>query len=189
MGHDVTLAHHRCFALPKQGNTWEECEDAFSCNEVAGRFAVADGASESIYAGEWARMLCESFVADPSSEDGVGRWLKLARKRWKASVDGQSVPWHVEEKVRDGACATFLGLTIGPPGDAGRPWKVMAMGDTCMFLVRDNALRRAFPVEKAAGFGARPELLSTQRRRPTRAPALRGTLSAGDRILLMTDAL
>ena len=63
---------------PRTGNAAEECEDAFACNDPAGRFAVADGASESIFAGEWARLLCEAFVADAAAGDGIGPWLEAA---------------------------------------------------------------------------------------------------------------
>ena len=55
----------RSFALPKKGNSSSECEDALSFNCERGRFAVADGVSESAFAGEWASLLCASFVAEP----------------------------------------------------------------------------------------------------------------------------
>ena len=37
--------------LPKQGNTDAEYEDAWAADAAAGRFAVADGASETSFAG------------------------------------------------------------------------------------------------------------------------------------------
>ena len=148
----TTVLHCRSFAVPKDGHAADECEDAFACNNPAGRFAVADGASESIYAGEWARLLCEAFVADASGGDGIGPWLGAAQKRWRDHVRDGPAPWHVAEKLEDGAFATFLGLMVD---SAGR-WRAVATGDSCLFLVRDDGLRRAFPVEAAAAFGTRP---------------------------------
>ena len=63
------LRDTRGFRLPRHGLTLDECEDAWACNNPARRIAVADGASESIYAGEWARYLCAAYVSDPSDND------------------------------------------------------------------------------------------------------------------------
>jgi hypothetical protein len=177
--------HPRAFAVPKDGHAADECEDAFACNNPAGRFAIADGASESIYAGEWARLLCEAFVADSSAGDGIGPWLGSAQKRWRDHVRDRPAPWHVAEKLEDGAFATFLGVVVDP---AGR-WRAVATGDSCLFLVRDDGLRRAFPVEAAAAFGTRPALIGSRQRGRVRAAGVGGTLQAGDRFMLMTDAL
>jgi hypothetical protein len=182
----MTLPVFRCrsFVVPKGGHAADECEDAAVCNSPAGRFAVADGASESIYCGEWARFLCEAFAADPTAADGIGPWVGIAQKKWRAHVHGRPAPWHVAEKLEDGAFATFLGLAVEP----GR-WQAVATGDTCLFLVRGDALKRAFPVQAAGGFGTRPELIGSRTRGRVRAAAVKGALEAGDRLWLMTDAL
>ncbi len=39
--------------LPKRGNTEDEYEDAWAVDPARGRFAVADGASETSFAGRW----------------------------------------------------------------------------------------------------------------------------------------
>ena len=174
----------RSFVVPKAGHTADECEDAVVCNSAAGRFAVADGASESIYAGEWARFLCEAFIADPAAPDGMGPWVGVAQKRWRAHVHGQPAPWHVAEKLEDGAFATFLGLAVEP----GR-FRVVATGDTCLFLIRGDTLQRAFPIEAAGQFGTRPDLIGSRQRGRVRGVGHKGPIEAGDRLWLMTDAL
>lgn len=175
----------RAFVVPKDGHASDECEDAVAWNRSAGRFAVSDGASESIYAGEWARLLCEAFVADPGPGAGLGPWLAAAQDRWLALVHGQPAPWHVAEKIEDGAFATFLGLAVG--GD-GR-WQAVATGDTCLFVIHMDGLRGTFPVSKAAAFSTRPDLIGSRQQFRRKAAAARGTLAAGDRLLLVTDAL
>src|SRR6266404_6244133 len=52
----MALSWH-AFAVPKRGNSTEEYEDAFAANPNAGRFAIADGASESSFASLWAKLL------------------------------------------------------------------------------------------------------------------------------------
>src|SRR3954471_6828632 len=94
----------RALRLPKRGHTPEEYEDAFAADPAAGRFAVADGASESAFAGEWARLLAEPYVA--ASGPGTG-WLEGARDRWVAALAGRELPWYLEEKFEQGAYATL----------------------------------------------------------------------------------
>ncbi|HVK08463.1 MAG TPA: hypothetical protein VM597_06760 [Gemmataceae bacterium] len=173
----------RTFVVPKDGHAADECEDGYACNNPAGRFAVADGASESIYAGEWARIMCEAFVADPAA-DGVGPWLDGARGRWSAHVSGQPAPWHIAEKLEDGAFATFLGVVI-----QGGRWRAVATGDTCLFLIHQDALRGAFPVSSTGAFGTRPDLVGSLPAGRVKSVAARGTVLPGDRLLLATDAL
>jgi Protein phosphatase 2C len=167
--------------LPKRGNADDEYEDAFAIEPAAGRFAVADGASESSFAGLWARLLVEGFVRPASG------WLEAARQTWAARVDGQALPWYAEAKRDDGAFATLLGLVVAD----GR-WHALAVGDTCLFQVREDCLIAAFPQRRSEDFGNRPRLIGS---RPPANPAgeahaeERGEWQAGDRFLLMTDAL
>lgn len=172
----------RRFAVPKRGHSAEEYEDAAAWDGAAGRYAVADGASESAFAGEWARLLCESFVGG-SPDYG---WVDEARVRWLAEVGARPMPWYLEEKIRDGSFATFVGLTI----DAGAStWQSVAVGDSCLFQVRGDVLLSAFPVERPDHFGARPDLIGSRGHGPVNLVRAEGTLSAGDSVLLMSDAL
>jgi hypothetical protein len=156
---------------------------------LAGRFAVADGASESIFAGEWARMLCEGFVADRAVARKVGPWLTLAKERWRALGGDRPVPWHVAEKLEDGAFATFLGVCVEAGRKSAARWDAVAVGDTCLFLVEGDTLRGAFPVEQAGAFGTRPQLVGSRQWSRVGVARARGTLAAGARLLAMTDAL
>src|SRR4051812_12312971 len=118
-------------ALPKQGNTSEEQEDAWAADAAAGRFAVADGASESCFAALWARLLTKDFLAARRPCD-LTAWLGGARQCWSAEVMGLDLPWNLEMKREEGAFATLLGLRIQQPA-SGRPWRwgAVAVGDSC----------------------------------------------------------
>ncbi len=97
----------QAFHVTKRGNKDAEYEDAFFPDAIERnlsefRCAVADGASESAFASEWAQQLVRSFGC---------RQLRLAelRKEWQKSISGQSLPWFLEKKVRKGAFAAFIG--------------------------------------------------------------------------------
>jgi hypothetical protein len=55
----TTAIHWSSFSLHKDGNRPDEYEDAFAGNPKVGRFAVADGASESSFAALWAKLLVD----------------------------------------------------------------------------------------------------------------------------------
>jgi hypothetical protein len=176
-------------SLPRRGYTRDEYEDAWAADPAAGRFAVADGASESAFAGLWARLLVEGFVAASRPGDLAG-WLDGPRRRWSAEVSGPELPWYGEIKRAQGAFATLLGVRIRPPTPR-RPgrWSAAAVGDTCLIRVQKDRHVRAFPVERSSAFGNDPRLIGS-RRGPALSPEYgSGPLRAGDRLFLMTDAL
>ena len=188
VGQHLTIVGQRCLRVPKRGNSWVEFEDAYACNSSLGRFAVADGASESMFAGEWALELCESFIADATNDGKLGPWLDAARGRWQPRVAEQPDLWHVAEKMRDGSFATFLGLTVELEGMTGR-WRAVAVGDSCLFLIRGGRLACAFPIDEAAAFGTRPQLIGSHGDGRMRVAGAHGDLADGDSLLLTTDAL
>ena len=50
------------FWLPRRGSVSAEYEDAAAADDAAGRYAVADGASEGCFTGLWATLLVDDFV-------------------------------------------------------------------------------------------------------------------------------
>jgi hypothetical protein len=185
---DQDVLRWRGFSLPKRGNAPEECEDAFAGDPAAGRFAVADGASESAFAGAWARVLVEACVATP---ERWSSWLQSAQARWQAQFEHQDMPWFVEGKFAEGACATLLGVAVDPPAKAQpRSWKARAVGDCCLFHVRQGSLLGAFPVTRSTDFDNQPALLSSRSRAPRiRRQRMTGDWQDHDSLLLMSDAL
>jgi Protein phosphatase 2C len=179
----------RALRAVKRGHAEAEYEDAWAANPRAGRFAVADGASETSYADLWARLLAEGFVAARSPWE-TPDWLSGPRQRWSAAVDGLDLPWYAEMKREQGAFATLVGLAVRPPapGQPGR-WRALAIGDSCLVRLRDGQRPRSFPLTKSQEFGNQPSLLGS-RPHVTPAPTLDGgSCQAGDRFFLMTDAL
>ena len=183
----------RAFALPKRGNKVDEYEDAFDGSPKKGRFAVADGASESSFSGLWAKLLVEGFVHPGPREEDEKTWLDPLRKRWAAEVDHRELAWYAEEKRRDGAFATFLGMVLkhADKGPGGR-WKALAVGDSCLFHIAKDTLIGSFPLSNPDDFGNLPDLLCSRLsmdQPPMRQKVEWGKWKPGDRFFLMTDAL
>jgi hypothetical protein len=181
----------RVFHLPKAGNTAQEYEDAFAGDVEAGRFAVADGATESSFAGPWARLLAEGYVQHAGR---WRRWLPAAQERWQVEHRNHQQPWYVEAKMEQGAFATLLGVHFGRwDSQGGGAWQARAVGDSCLFQLRGKRLHRAFPIKASADFTNQPVLIGSHASRfyPWKAGHHRtsGRWQPGDRMFLMTDAL
>jgi hypothetical protein len=175
------------FRLPKRGLDVEECEDAAAANVEHGRFAVADGASESAHAGLWARLLVENFVA-ANGESAWNGLLDQARQSWTSAVPmpAPEVPWYLEAGLERGAFATFLGLAL-QEGE----WGALAIGDSCLFQLRGDELLTRFPVDRSLDFSNSPWLVGSRSQSAAVPPLLHrhGQWQSGDRLWLMTDAL
>ena len=182
------LASATAWWAPKAGNAAQEYEDAFALEAAALRFAVADGASETSFARQWAELLVDRFVHEPPVAASLREWVAPMQATWAGANQPKAVAWYAEEKAREGAFSSLLGVAI----DHGR-WRAMAIGDSCLFLVRAGKIERAFPLARSEQFSNRPLLLSSVARANQKVwDDVRndeGELQGKDQLLLMTDAL
>ncbi len=189
--HILRRLHCSPFSVPKRGNRKEELEDAYDHKEDrgagAGCFAIADGATESICADVWAKMLVEAYVANPVGDlAGWAAWLAPVRQRWCEHVETLDLPWFAEHKLEAGAAASLLGLVIEPDAT----WRAIAVGDSCLFQIREGKVIERFPVTRSSDFDNCPPLICSCLRKPESAPLeTSGDCQAGDHLLLMTDAI
>jgi hypothetical protein len=191
------------FSVPKAGSSEADYEDAIAIGPTA--VAIADGATESSFARAWAQALTEGFACDPlSPKPDLTELMERVgplQKQWHAGIAWDRLPWFAEDKARNGAFAALLTLRFEAPAAddnadgivADRRWHALAIGDTCLFQVRDDALHLAFPLSESAAFDSTPLLLSSNPARNLQvwdhAQALTGLFKPGDTMLLMTDAL
>ncbi len=185
--------------LPKAGHRDHEYEDACWPETSSGRqgpvlrCAVADGATESAFAGAWARQLARAWGQERLEPGDLAAGLADEQAVWQAVVDAQPLPWYAEEKARSGAFAALLGLTVDTSDPEQAGWQAIAVGDCALFHVRGNALVQSFPAEDAAFFSGSPVLIcSLPQRNGAVAENLHlaaGGLHDGDRLYLVTDAL
>lgn len=194
------------FWLPRAGSRVEEYEDAFYPRRTGTRsakrirFAVADGASESLLSGMWADLLVRTWCR--SKRRRVGEVIATAMSGWQiemaAYLEGRErherpIQWFEEPGLAKGAHATLLGLELTTAShDSGR-WTAVAMGDSCVFQVRDGELLTSFPVKSAAEFSTSPKLVPTRPHLLGRALAnldqADGEWQSGDVFFLATDAI
>lgn len=188
MTSELTLAG---FGFPKAGHSESEWEDAGSFSDTRRRFAISDGASAAYRSGLWSHLLATGFVdgdLDPSDDDALATWLAERRERWaeRNTVDGDT-PFYVQAATERGSWATLLGVAIAPD----HTWSALAIGDSCLFHVRDDQLVSAFPIDRADAFDNHPPLVPTSGEgldgmSPARAT---GCLEPGDALVAVTDAL
>jgi hypothetical protein len=185
--------------LPKAGNQREEYEDAAwpaRAVRAAGsefRCAVADGATESAFAGQWARQLVRWYNTSPVDARRLHEQLAAEQQHWRAEIQRTPLPWYAEAKALQGAYAALLGLRLHTPAAGEGTWEALAVGDCCLAHLRRDAVLATFPATDAAFFGSRPYLISSHPARngelTEQTQSAAGTWLPGDRFWLMTDAL
>jgi hypothetical protein len=213
------------FWAAKEGNSAEEYEDAWQVlpgvgDEVIGdriAVAVADGATESSLARQWAAAATREFAKVSAATHDAHSFAETAADlsaQWPAVVESyilerekaaRPLRWFERSGIEKGAFATLLTLHVsedrirshaapdhGTPRFVGR-WSSAALGDTCLFHVREGKLRLAFPLSESAGFDTSTDLLcSSDANSGVVADHVRlsgGHVAEGDDFFVCTDAL
>ncbi len=188
------------FHRPKLGNSDDEYEDAFACNFKSRRFAIADGASDSVFSNIWASSLVKAFTDTPITFSGDTAFLRniiySARRIWYNSIDWESLKLFVKNKALKGSFSTFLGMQIDPSGLDYR-FRVIAVGDSCLFMKKNGEVH-GFPLDDPSKFNITPKLIWSGYGSPfpedynTKIPEIKyyeGTVKPGEQMLLATDAI
>ncbi|WP_158839885.1 protein phosphatase 2C domain-containing protein [Saccharothrix deserti] len=204
--------------VPKQGNTLRECEDAARVLPASdpGTWlaepvfaAVADGASESLLAGEWADLLAKTVIDAVRDDECVlqdvdrfatalisagaawGEWL--ADYVAEREANGRPIAWYEQPGLDRGPHATVLAARFETDSSQVTRWDVAALGDSCLFHTRDDRLLRAFPVESPEAFDNSPGLVNAFNRDHAllarHVRTVSGGAEQGDQFFLCTDAL
>ncbi|MDO8446254.1 MAG: hypothetical protein Q7T53_09155 [Deltaproteobacteria bacterium] len=186
----------RIFATQKNGNTLDEYEDAYSCEKPF--FSVADGATESSFSKEWAKLLVTGFSNNKGAikkdlKDILNLVISNAQAEWCEMLKTKTILWHAEEKVKRGAHAAFIGLRLINDYTLFRKkmkWESISVGDSCLFVIRNDALIESFPIKKSSDFNSSPFLMSSVGKNDDIEMEISsGDLKGGDCIYLLTDAI
>ena len=181
--------------VQKDGYDKKDFEDAFSAPYEEGpgghiRVAIADGATESSFSKEWANLLVNEYRYNSQFSLENDTLLEDLMNRWERKVGGFNLPWFASEKRNIGAFAAFLGVDIDP---VTGHWVATAIGDSCLFVVRNNQLLTSFPFSKQDEFNNSPHLISSKEKNNrnlkdwTRIAS--GNLMSGDLLIMATDAI
>ncbi|HSA48683.1 MAG TPA: hypothetical protein VLH10_01045 [Yinghuangia sp.] len=172
------------------------------------RAAVSDGASSSLLARRWAEVLVRRAGAAPTgllrSEGDFAQLVAHAADRWPElmrryermrEARGRPLAWYERPGFERGAHATLVVAHFAAHrwAPACGTWSAAALGDSCLFHVRGDRLRVAFPVERAADFDNTPALAASggqdERAVAARARCVHGRWLHGDLFYLATDAM
>jgi hypothetical protein len=184
-------------SLPKAAARGDENDDAVGLDVDEGYVAIADGASSSFRAAEWARLLCATFVEQRALDElPSSSWLAKANAAFRESgrTDGeQGMDWWSSEAAERGAHAAFVGLAVLREDERLR-WRAAAVGDSVLVHLRTPAqgqppIVTAFPLAHSAAFPQNPTLLSSAAVEPPAVAYIEGQAAIGDVWLLMTDEL
>jgi hypothetical protein len=188
--------------VSKSCNSIEENEDAYSPHlpngDLAGldffQCAIADGATRSSFAGDFANYLVETCVQSPKIEH-LNRVIRSSQQQWHQALQGKNLPWHAQEKVKEGAYATLLWLQFFPKGTNhilwNNTWRAIAIGDSCLFQFRKDAVIKAIPLGSSREFNNHPSLISSHLHSSFGKDEWEtiGNWDSGDDFFLATDAL
>ena len=130
---------------------------------------------------------------DPAA---VEPWIQERRREWFEAIRYPEQRWSIQMKIdRSCGAATFLGFRLDPaPPDGDSPdgaigWTAWAVGDICLFHIRDGQLIASFPIGASADFNTTPQLYQSKAMRPTpQAVVTRGELRPDDLLVFATDA-
>ena len=161
---DVTILSH-----PKDLGYAGEYEDAFSIGSQ-GVAAIADGVASAIFSRQWAQILTAAVtqeLPEPDDQAKFADWLQRARGRWGDQIASRQLNWMQRQKLQavHGAystlcgCSSSAGRVVTAAGEAQLPFVCRALGDCCLFHVRDDRLLRSFPLTRVEEFELDPVTL------------------------------
>ncbi len=184
----------KSFITHKKAESREDCQDAFFQNEKMARYAVADGATRSFCAKEWAELLvehfCEESIPYPTTHSWQS-WLNPIQEKWYMRVARK-----VRERPlyflvnpftsKEPAASTFIGLEFDKTEAS---WKAMIVGDSCVFQI-GNCRFKSYLINKSTDFTSYPAFLASYEKDNHSEPSfVKGCASHGDTLILATDAL
>ena len=180
--------------VAKAGNAPEECEDAYAKKKTKQslKALVADGATESSFAREWANLLCKALVNKRSfSYQTIANYLPEIRKKWQNQVTQKPLPWYAEAKLEKGAFAAIAGVYIHCKKGQ---FDAFAIGDCCIFQVSNDQLLVSWPITEVSAFANNPFLVATkpiddETLKERFKPLRKQPLDKGGYLFLMSDAL
>lgn len=191
------------FTVPKAGYTDSENEDSvfpssgFGQNgrENTSQFLVADGATQTSFSNLWAKCLIESCSRTHLSEVSFLRAVKSAQMEWNKNLEGVELPWHAQEKLRQGAFSalTWLEIQYFPLQPTySFTWRALAVGDCCLFIARNRMIYLSLPLQKHTDFTNTPVLIPSKSEKLNsisgKIQTARGSLKMGDQLILASDA-
>jgi hypothetical protein len=184
---------------PKTEASSYENEDAYVvlCGDAIGSalIAIADGASTSVHAREWAHHLVDA-VGDgwtTASDQELDQLIGQARVSFAEGASQTSTSKFVKRKAeREGSKAALLVLVITPSVKAkSAKIRALAIGDCNAVILRPSRPGRvaSFPIQQSDAFTASPQLVGSLPQQRVDYRRWSEQLGPEDVILISTDAV
>ncbi|MEI6702270.1 MAG: hypothetical protein WCL71_01880 [Deltaproteobacteria bacterium] len=210
--------HISIYSLPKQGHSPIENQDAswpqlpkkqsfknwppIKNKKLPKFIAIADGASEGLFSGIWARIIASRAklaFQDNNLErilnGSLTAWARFMRRKTSQKANkGTPITrlptWMEEPALEQGGFATLAAMQMTRDGK----WSAIALGDSCVFQVRSDRLVFRFPISNTDDFNKRPHLLGSvlgidKEAAKRIAITKKKKWKDGDRFYLMSDAM
>ena len=190
------------FSLQKRSEKEKINQDAFAISSDERIFAIADGVSEAPYSQIWADKVVNRFIEKPFVPDlnaqKLKDWLEDIRKKWSSEIDQHQSHEQTEqanelimEMTREGGgSTTFLGMIIQKKKKKYQKLQLFGIGDTNMFLIRNNRIKEKFPITLVESFTDHTIGLRSIDNASQKIPELKEfNAKRGDIVILATDAL
>ena len=166
------------------------------CRQSWAARAIADGVSSSLFAGRSAQILARAAVENPPAlerPDQLANWLLAVPGHSGPADSPAELAWHQRSKLQDGAYSTLLWLTLSRSDNPSVLFaNVHAVGDSCLFLIREGQMLGAAPADAQQPVRARRRspwaAWIADRKNPRCRSAALGN-AAGDYLALATDAV
>ncbi len=130
-------------------------EDAYRLVPDVGRIVLADGASESFDARNWAQLLVDRMADEDLSVAAVG----ACAHAYEALHDPEQLTWSKAAAYQRGSFATLLVVQDLPESSSVR---VSAVGDSLAVWLDADTMLASVPYGSSEQFLDKPSLLSTR---------------------------
>ncbi|MHC2115020.1 hypothetical protein ACYPJF_05900 [Stenotrophomonas geniculata] len=130
-------------------------EDAYRLAPGEGRIVLADGASESFDARNWAQLLVDRMVDEELSAAAVA----ACAQSYEALHDPEQLSWSKAAAYQRGSFATLLVVQDQPGSSSVR---ISAVGDSLAVWLDGDGMLASVPYGSSEQFLDKPSLLSTR---------------------------
>ena len=169
-------------------------EDAVATAPAEGRYAIADGVTNSAFSGPFARAIVRRWVGAGPTLGAPGTFDRLladAQADWDAETGPElaelSKAYYNQGKTFIGHAA-FVGVQLGRDGNR-RVLKALALGDSALFVVRNGRLLKSFPQTASSEFSSRLHALPSVGTPSKPMIPFVHEVQTGDEVFMATDAL
>ena len=177
----------------RQGVVFDAIQDKFAIDSENSNFCIADGASQGFLSEEWAKMLVDNFIENPTFDSGslIDNFKTIAedftQKEFQLS-ESPAIRAVENRKKQEGSYATFLGVNLSK-----NILSYISSGDCCGFIIGSGNIK-SFPFGSLGELDKDKGFIGTQRliKGETEANQFRTgkiTVSPNEQIILCTDAV